>query len=404
MSCSASSRPCGVCPVSGPVANGSGQIDSQRCTNDTSIHCTGPVGVNALCTPGGGTCQFFFGSNLPLAAGGVSVCAVNQFNGPVSGTANVETGDAVTVANLTARVYNGAAVDRPCARCLTDITLNDGLKQGTCDGGARGGLTCDGNGQVFNRPDFGITSLDCPSPATAIIATLPIDLSNATGPVTKTLSASSPGCSGAAGQKCLCSTCNNLAATPCASNADCTEAGHTVCNGKRCIGGTNAGAPCASETACPGSGGGVCDRPGEPSKPSACIDDTSTVGILDCLDPDGDGEGACKGAPIDNNCSVASGHAQRGCTSGTELVDCGGIGTCISAHRPCFLTGGFSAVIGTNTLTAVGMADVPMEDTSNPTLGAVFCVGPTGASAVNGASGLPGPGRVTIKGTAVGLP
>jgi hypothetical protein len=50
------------------------------------------------------------------------------------------------------------------------------------------------------------------------------------------------------------------------------------------------------------------------------------------------------------------------------------------------------------------MADVPMADTSHPTLGSVFCVGPTSLTSVNNASGLPGPGRVTIKGRALGLP
>ena len=45
-----------------------------------------------------------------------------------------------------------------------------------------------------------------------------------------------------------------------------------------------------------------------------------------------------------------------------------------------------------------------MNDVSNPTLGAVFCVGPTGAASVNNVAGLPGPARITIKGTAVGVP
>jgi hypothetical protein len=50
------------------------------------------------------------------------------------------------------------------------------------------------------------------------------------------------------------------------------------------------------------------------------------------------------------------------------------------------------------------MEDTPMNDVSHPTLGAVFCVSPTTAGAVNSVAGLPGPGRVTIKGTALGLP
>jgi hypothetical protein len=59
---------------------------------------------------------------------------------------------------------------------------------------------------------------------------------------------------------------------------------------------------------------------------------------------------------------------------------------------------------GSDTLIAVGIADVPMNDVSHPTLGAVFCVGPTSASAINNVAGLPGPARVTIAGTATGLP
>jgi hypothetical protein len=392
-------RPCGTRTVSGPVANGAGQIANQRCTNDTSIHCTG----NALCTPGGGTCKFFFGSNLPLAAGGIAVCAVNQFNGAVSGTANVETGDAFTVANLTSRVYNGVSpLNNPCPRCAGVDTKNDGVKAGTCDSGPRSGLTCDGNGAVPNRLDFGTTSLDCPPDPLQLIATLPIDLTNATGPVTKTLSATSPNCGDGSGRKCLCDTCNNLAQQPCTSNADCIAFGATICGGKRCLGGTNPGAACANTSECPG--GGTCGRPGAGTRPNGCEDDTSIPGDGTICQNIGGDEGVCPDGPQDGNCSLASGHPQRGCTTPTEVTDCGGAGTCGFANRICFLTGGLSASIGTNTLTATGMADLPVADTSNPTLGSVFCVGPTGLAAVNNVSGLPGPGRTTIKGAAKGHP
>jgi hypothetical protein len=391
------------CTLSGPIANGlAGQLQNQRCTNDTSIKCTS----NTLCTPGGGTCQFFFGSMLPLAAGGVTTCVVNQFNGPISGTADIPTGSATTIANLTSRVYNGLAIDNPCPRCVGDTTLNDGgITVGACDGGVRVGLACDGNGTVANRPDFGTTSLDCPLAAGGLIATLPIDLSSATNAVTKTVSATSPGCSGAPGERCLCSTCNNANAEPCQSNASCPDPAGPIgpiCGGNRCLGGTNAGAACTNVTECPG--GGQCNKPGEPIKASACLDDTATPGVLDCNDTAPvDGEGECGKGPVTNTCSVASGHGQRGCTNDG---DCGGgAGSCESTNRRCFLTGGFTGnAIGTNTLIAVGMADVPVNDTSHPTLGAVFCVGPTGAAAVNNVAGLPGPGRVTIRGTAKGLP
>jgi hypothetical protein len=263
-----------------------------------------------------------------------------------------------------------------------------------------------------------------------LIATLPIDLTNATDPVTRTLSAGSPACSGEAGERCLCDTCNNLSASPCDANSDCSDPPGVIgaiCGGRRCIGGNNNGAACNTvaglqcigganlgaactvASQCPlsscaslcGPGGGICGRPGEPTKASACLDDTNTPGVLDCVDG-GDGEGACTAGPITQSCSVVSGHAQRGCTTDGE---CGGAsGSCESNNRACFLTGGFSGRNGTDTLVAVGMEDPPVNDVSHPTLGAVFCVAPTGSTSVNNVAGLPGPGRVTIKGTALGLP
>ncbi len=404
LSCAAGGRPCGTCTIAGPIANTEpGQIDDQRCNNDTAIKCSD----DTPCTPGGGTCEFFFGSNLPLAAGGISTCVVNQFNGPVSGTANVESGDAATTALLTSHVYNGLAIDNPCPRCVGDTTVNDGLAGGTCDGGPHQGDACDGNGTIPSRPDFGTTSLDCPPPAGGVIATLPIDLSNRTAPVTKTLSTSSPNCTGSAGDKCLCDTCNNVNADPCFTNADCPMSGGSpgICGSKRCVSGANAGAPCTTPSECPG---GSCARIGEPTKPSGCTDDTTMPGnrVMECADG-GDGEGACTIGPTDQNCTLASGHAQRGCTSDANCG--GGVGSCESIPRRCFLTGGgtFQAAgknDGTDTLTAVGQADAPVNDVSNPTLAAVFCVGPTSAPAVNNVAGLPGPSRVTIKGQARGLP
>jgi hypothetical protein len=400
---------CGTCTVSGPVANpnaGAGRLDNQRCSHDSSIKCTS----SAQCGVGN-TCEFYFGGPLSLAAGGVSTCVFNQFNGSITGTANVESGEAVTTAFLTSRVYNGLLLDAPCATCSDMGGINDGVAGGTCNGGTRDGLACDANGFVFNRPDFGRTSLDCPLPVGGLIATLPINLSNETNTVTRTISSASPNCGQSApGQKCMCQTCNNLAATPCFTNADCTAVGATICGGNRCIGGTNAGGPCSGASSCPS---GACGRAGEPTKPSACLEGTANPdNNIDCVDR-GDGEGECVSGPLTSACSVASGHAQRGCLSDGDCGDTpgsGAPGSCETTNRLCFLTGGGSfqppviGLIGTDTLIAAGMEDTPMNDVARPTLGAVFCVGPTGAPAVNNVAGLPGPGRVTIRGTALGLP
>jgi hypothetical protein len=190
--------------------------------------CVGGANAGATCCNGGfcrttGTCTFYFGSALPLAAGGVSTCVVNQFKQPITGTANVETGDASTTAFLTTRVYNGLGPTLRVRSASATASINVAATTGTCDGGPRQGLACDANGSVPNRPDFGTTSLDCPPNPGGIIATLTIDLSSKTGTVVKTLTASSPACGGAAGNRCLCDTCNNANADVCDDNSDCPD-------------------------------------------------------------------------------------------------------------------------------------------------------------------------------------
>ncbi len=436
ISCAVAEHPCGVCTVSGPVANtGASELRNQRCTNDTSIqctnntpcttsHCIGGANEDAACTvdsqcpssqcSGAGTCQFLFGAPLPLVAGGVGTCVENVFNGGINGTANVETGEAVTTVNLTSRVHSAViSTDTPCPVCVNDPTDNDNVLGGTCTGGNRSGKTCDANGSVPGRDDFGTTSYDCPPPI-ATIAVLPIDLSNSTATVNKTLSASSPNCTAGslpAGTKCVCDTCNNAAAGPCDSNADCPTSGGNpgICGGRRCLGGSNIGAPCNTATQCPG---GSCARPGQPTQPNGCVDDSTTGGIDGsvCVDtaPIGDNEGECPEDPPSGTCSSASGHPQRSCDIDAECCDdppgCvsdpATVGDCQIGKRLCFLDNGVNG----NSITGTGMADPPVEDVSEPTLAAVFCIGPTSAPAVNIAAGLPGPGRVTIKGTATGIP
>ena len=184
----------------------------------------------------------------------------------------------------------------------------------------------------------------------------------------------------------MCGTCNSTTnPASCFVNADCPDPAGPIgpiCNGTRCLGGANAGAACTTASQCPGSS---CSRPGQPTQPSGCSDDTTVSDrVMECdegadLEP-GNQEGGCTVGPIDSTCTVVSGHAQRGCSMDSE---CGGVlGSCGSSPRRCFLTGGgtFQALgteDGTDTLIAVGMADPPMNDVAQPTLGAVFCVAPT---------------------------
>jgi hypothetical protein len=374
-SCQHTAPPCGVCNYTGPVANKTGEIQSQRCSLDSSIPCTS----NTACA-GNGTCKFFFGTYLPLAAGGVSTCVENTFSGGISGSANIETGTSAGAASLVSRVFTGVTLSNPCPRCLNDTTANDGVKGGTCNGaGLHSGAACDASGSSPNL-SFGTTSLDCPPTSGALIATLPIDLSNTTGNKTRTLTAANPDCRGSTfeSNKCQCDTCNNAAATPCSSNADCSGGG--ICGGLRCTGGTKNGTPCANNSECPGSGA-ACSVPGAATQPNQC-----DGGSGDCISD------VCGTGPFDQFCSPVE--TFRGCGSDGECTfpgdHCNG-----GKFRPCFDNG-----VINDTVTASGHPDVPSNHQSNPTLAALFCIGPTIGGSVNSAAGLPGLGRLELQGHA----
>ena len=381
--CSGAAPSCGVCTYAGPLENHAGQIHVQRCKGDSSIQCTS----NAACGANA-PCVFFFGSNLPLAAGGVSTCVQNIFAGGISGTANVNTsgvgaGTSAGAASLTSIVYSGPTLSQPCPQCNGDPTANDGTQGGICAGGARNGLACDASGSSPNIA-FGTTSLDCPPLAGGVIATLPIDLSNTTGTKSRTLSTANPLCRaiGFTTNRCQCDTCNNAAATPCATNADC---GAGICGGKRCSGGANNGTACAANSECPG---GACNVPGAASAPNQC-----DAGSGDCVPDPGTpspNDFICSSGPTEQFCGPVE--TFRGCFSNTDCTRPGD--TCsISRNRNCFDNGLVGDVVA-----ATGQADPPSGHQSDPTLAALFCVGPTTSGSVNAAAGLPGLGRLELQG------
>lgn len=278
LSCTSENRPCGVCQVGGPIANldaDDGTINSQRCSADPSKKCT----TGGSECSGSGNCVFFFGAPLPLSAGGVSACVVNQVNGAVSGTANIETGAFATTINLTSRVALGPT-DEPCPTCEGDGTTNDGTAGGTCNGGARNGQACDVNG-VSPIPSFGSTSLDCPPQS--FVSALSIPLAGSSGTESREIDASSPACTGAIGKKCFC--------------------------------------PAAGT---------------QPTQPNACLDDTSIDGDQSlCAPIGGSNQGECP-ALADTVCSPTE--TFRGCLNNSECPAPGD--TCVAVKRPCYLDNG----------------------------------------------------------------
>lgn len=382
----------GTCDLHGPIANsGAGELRNQRCSNDSSLRCTD----DTPCLAGGGTCELYVGAPFPLAVGGIGLCNESRFVGPIVGTLNIGSGSIALSANRQVGVFKDNGPDNPCNRCTGDPVMNDDAQGGTCDGGPRSGLPCDANGTVPGRPDFGATSLDCPMDPTSLLKNLVIDASSASLTVTLPLTTSSPLCGDGSGSSCLCDSCNDAAGTACSSNADCPNPPGPlpgICGGRRCVGGTNDGAACSVTSECPGLAA-ACGRLGEPSKPSACLDDTTNLGF-DCVDTAPvDGEGECVAGPVTKMCSAP--HGQRPCSGDTECAP----GTCLAHQRNCFLTGGLTNLPGTNTLSAEGAPDPFVANVASPTLASVFCVPPTNRSFGDTPTGHAGPARMTAKTT-----
>jgi hypothetical protein len=117
-----------------------------------------------------------FGAPLPLSSGGVPVCVLNIFREAIGGTYTCSQGCGETDVKLESRVFLVQNIAKPCPICEGDDVLNDGVKNGTCDGGTTPGAACDGGA---SDPNFGITSLDC-QPTGSSVGELDIDLSPAT--------------------------------------------------------------------------------------------------------------------------------------------------------------------------------------------------------------------------------
>ncbi|MEO7731709.1 MAG: hypothetical protein ABIY55_12105, partial [Kofleriaceae bacterium] len=335
VACSGTTRPCGVCNVSGPIQNlnaDTGDINPRRCSNDTSKKCTDSTACTAP-----GTCEFFFGAPTPLSAGQIGTCVVNRIASAVTGTMNAETGAFATTLSLRSSVYTGT-FEEPCPRCQGDGASNDGTAGGTCTGGTRSGQACDANG-TSPVPSFGSTSLDCPPVPGSIVANQQLALDGSSGTEIETLSAGSPNCEANPSLKCFCANSGN-----------------------------------------------------NPQQPNACLDDTTTPGPACVPVSPGSNKGQCEGGPIDSICNIDS--FRFGCSTATQATDCPASGDfCKPVQRPCYLDNG---VVG-GSVQARGMADPPdANGTSTPVFASLFCIPPTTSVAVNAVGGLPGLGRIEL--------
>jgi hypothetical protein len=413
--CAGGSQPtCGQCNVGGPVDNAGGAtFASRRCTDQSWLTCASDTD----CTDAGasGPCAYFLGAPDPIGVGGIGVCIMNQIAGSVSGTVNPDDGSMQFTLPLARRSFLGP-IAHPCPQCTS----------GTCDGGPRNGSPCTVQGTAGV---FGAVSLDCPVSTGSPIAVVSFAASASSATTARTLTTANPLCSGVGdSRRCYCDTCNDAGSAPfhvCATDADCPVSGGYpgICGGFRCVAGSEPGTPCnmcfgggndgkecTSASACPGgtchtvcADGGNCTRPGEPSRPNACVDDSSIPGDGTICQDAGDGRGECPELPHETVCSIES---QRGCVSykdcnppslGGECADCIPGQACIARARACFPGGGSIGEM----VSVSGSAEPACEGVSFTTVDGLFCVPPSGLTSADAVGGFPGLGRMRLGGTVV---
>src|SRR5215471_7368655 len=152
----------------GPTPPGSASLYHLDCALPSGGPCavsatkTAPTGIDADCTDSG----CFFGTPLPVANTTVpplSTCVVNTLSKPVTGTLDLDTGDATLNVSLNSHVFLTGNSTQPCSLC----------KAGHCDRGSKQGAACQSsNPQGLTRDcppgggletDLGIIAVDlCP--------------------------------------------------------------------------------------------------------------------------------------------------------------------------------------------------------------------------------------------------
>jgi len=206
----ASASSCGVCTLSDAAP------DDKRCFSDMSRHCTG----DADC--GSARCVRLLSPPLPLNAGGVPSCALDEISSVGPGSFDPATGAIELPLTLHWNFYEGLDVGVQCPRC-SGTAIGDG---GQCRGGPHEGTACT---VQASDPVFGNTSYDCPPNSAADVGAIDIPMRLTSG--TSTLAADQV-CTGApfTGRPCYC-------AGQVAANA---------CDGGRCIEKGDGDAACAS--------------------------------------------------------------------------------------------------------------------------------------------------------------
>ena len=342
----------GVCVVSESCVQG-----NCRCDNDETMLCDEPGGPDAD-DCGGADCNNYFGPPLALSASGTPTCVVNIIDS-VLGSVDLGNGSTSTSVANRALIFtsstNAGTQSKPCPTC----------EAGSCSGGARDTLACTVNGI---HPTFGPTSYDCQPDGAQVAGTgaqIALEISDEPADLVAVKSCDRfP----ADPLKCQCRACTLDGTVPCNTDADCAAVLAGVCESN----GT-----------------------GTQTNPNGCNDAECDVDPATGADICGDGPDAmyCDGL-------IRARGGQNGVITCADNTDCdtldaecpgGDCGDCTLVQpRPCFPN---DAASGDSTINASELTNSGAE---HAVLGTTFCIPPTTSGAVNGAGGIPGPGKVLI--------
>jgi len=316
-----------------------------RCRDDNRQLCDEPGGPD-IDDCGGGDCVCYLENPNPSVSGNVPTCSLTQIVGAVTGTWDTDAGAGDISFDVEQTTSLSALLLTPCATCDGDVTINDGVRDGTCGGGANDGQSCDAqsNDGTFPAPGGGSYSLDCFPGGPIVVSGLFTPLSFTTG--ARNLDVAVP-CGIGGADLCHCGRCDADEGIPCRANADCVSVG------------------------------GACGPVSVTSpQPNDCNDGT-------CTDI-GDGQGECLADP-ETYCDGLlriSGRGLIGCNTNADC-EAGALGIdagdCLHVeNKSCFPN-------------SVSVSGTP--DPTSPIVVSAECIAPSANNpAANVVAGYPGPG------------
>ncbi|MBI5504422.1 MAG: hypothetical protein HY899_06450, partial [Deltaproteobacteria bacterium] len=206
-----------------------GQPDSNcRCAGNPTIACDTINGADTDdCGAINNQCRCYLGPPLPVSVSSAPTCEPVLIVSDYDGTVDIGTGQWQQHSPLAALIHIGDSVAKPCPTCEGDVIANDGVRDGTCNGGARSAQPCDVNGV---HSTFGELSHDCQPVAGANISGSGLLLDFTFDTTRSSMDFTLP-CDSPSTGLCPCRVCSGNSSIGCHDDAICAANGAGACSG-----------------------------------------------------------------------------------------------------------------------------------------------------------------------------